>query len=108
MDVSSARRRFFLQAVLLLAFAVALLWAVVLRDWWMMAMGAIALPLMIGRLVDAFKLAWPGSRLRSYSPFPRFRLSNAQGIVVGSALFIPMVALLAILDGGPHAVAFGA
>lgn len=108
MELGTARRRFFCLVGLTLALPGLLVWGVFLRDWWLVVMGLIALPPMIGRLVDAFSLAWPGSRSGWCGSSRRLHLSKAQGIVVGFGLFIPMVALLAILDGGLNAVAFGA
>ena len=106
MEVSAARRRLFLLAALSLVFAVALVWAVVLRDWWLVVIGVIALSPMIGRLVDAFNLAWPGSRFGGWrNRLPQFRLSKAQEIFVGFAFLVVMSALLIIFSAELNAVA---
>jgi hypothetical protein len=108
MRQGTAQRRFFFMAALTLPVPGLLVWAVVIRDWWLVVMGVIVLPSMIGRLVNALDLAWPESRFgRWYGGLPRFRPPKAQGIVVGFALLISMIALLVILNGGLNAVVLG-
>ena len=102
----TARRRFFALAALTLPMPGMLVLGVVIRDWWLVVMGAILLPAMLGRLADAFNLAWPGSRFGGWhNHFPRVRLPKAIGIVVGLAFFALSVALLIILGEGLNRVA---
>jgi hypothetical protein len=102
----ATRRWFFFLAAASLGYAAVLVWAVVLREWWVVVIGVAAgLPSIIKMPVDTFNQLWPGSRFgRWYSRLPRLRLPKAQDIVAGFALFALLFVPLIVLRWGLNAV----
>ena len=96
MNAQSARRRFLLMvgASVLVLFGTA--WSLVLQDWGTAVLGAggfcLVLTVILPNLVAT---GWPDSS------FPlHVRLSRAQRILLGLALFAPLLISLSILSGG--------
>jgi uncharacterized membrane protein len=89
-DPKTARRVFVLLVALVLAIVAITAWAIILRDWWLLAIGVIAAADMVATAMKHYTVGWPGSWLDSYRRLPRARLSETQWILAGLVFMVGM------------------
>jgi hypothetical protein len=99
-DPKKARRAFIILVLPNLMTTPLVVWAVILREWLILAIWAVAEAEVIAMMRNYYIVGWPGSRIESYRAPLRLRLSHLQQLVAGLTLVIATLLAWLVLGQG--------